>query len=104
MRDGRGGTRRLRTRSLERVRQELGLLFQIVDDILDATGTAEELGKTPGKDQAAGKATYVSLHGVDRARELADETRTQVLERLEGLEGDTAVLAELVGTIRERRA
>ena len=52
---------------------ELGVLFQIVDDILDATGTAEELGKTPGKDEAAGKLTYVSLHGLERARELADE-------------------------------
>jgi geranylgeranyl diphosphate synthase, type II len=83
--------------------KELGLLFQIVDDILDATGTAEELGKTPGKDEAAGKATYVSLHGIDRARELADEARTRVLACLGGVPGDTAVLAELVGTIRERR-
>jgi geranylgeranyl diphosphate synthase type II len=82
---------------------ELGLLFQIVDDILDATGTAEELGKTPGKDEAAGKVTYVSLHGIDRARELADEARTRVLARLEALPGDTAVLAELVSAIRERR-
>jgi geranylgeranyl diphosphate synthase, type II len=84
--------------------KELGLLFQIVDDILDATGTAEELGKTPGKDAAAGKATYVSLHGLDRARELADETRGRVLERLDLLQGDTAVLAELVTTIHARRA
>jgi geranylgeranyl diphosphate synthase, type II len=83
--------------------KELGLLFQIVDDILDATGTAEELGKTPGKDEAAGKATYVSLHGIDRARELADEARRRVLACLGGVPGDTAVLAELVGTIRERR-
>jgi geranylgeranyl diphosphate synthase type II len=83
---------------------ELGLLFQIVDDILDATGSAEELGKTPGKDEAAGKATYVSVHGLQGARELADETRARVLERLEGLEGDTSVLAELVTTIHERRA
>ena len=58
--------------------KELGLLFQIVDDILDATGTAEELGKTPGKDEAAGKVTYVSLHGLERARALADEARVRV--------------------------
>jgi geranylgeranyl diphosphate synthase, type II len=83
---------------------ELGVLFQIVDDILDATGTAEELGKTPGKDQAAGKVTYVSLHGLDRARELADEARTRVLDRLDALPADTSVLAELVATIRDRRA
>ena len=84
--------------------KELGLLFQIVDDILDATGTAEELGKTPGKDEAAGKVTYVSLHGLERARALADEARARVGASLEALPGDTAVLAELVSAIRERRA
>jgi geranylgeranyl diphosphate synthase type II len=83
---------------------ELGVLFQIVDDILDATGTAEELGKTPGKDEAAGKVTYVSLHGLDRARELADEARARVQERLDALPADTSVLGELVATIRDRRA
>lgn len=83
--------------------EELGLLFQIVDDILDATGTAAELGKTPGKDEAAGKVTYVSLHGLDRARELADAARARVNERLADLPADTTVLAELVGTIRDRR-
>ena len=84
--------------------RDVGLLFQIVDDILDATGTAEELGKTPGKDEAAGKVTYVSLHGLEQARELADETRARVSTRLEALAGDTSVLAALVGAIRERRA
>jgi len=84
--------------------KELGLLFQIVDDILDATGTAQELGKTPGKDEAAGKVTYVSLYGLDGARGLADEARLRVTERLEGLQADTTVLAELVAAIRERRA
>ena len=84
--------------------KELGLLFQIVDDILDATGSAEELGKTPGKDEAAGKVTYVSLHGLERARELADEARARVGASLDALPGDTTVLAELVTAIRERRA
>jgi geranylgeranyl diphosphate synthase type II len=83
--------------------QELGLLFQIVDDILDATGTAAELGKTPGKDEAAGKVTYVSLYGLERARELADAARTRVNERLAELPADSTVLAELVATIRDRR-
>ena len=84
--------------------RELGLLFQIVDDILDATATEEELGKTPGKDEAAGKVTYVSLHGLERARTLADEARARVRTCLEALPGDTSVLAELVSAIRERRA
>jgi geranylgeranyl diphosphate synthase, type II len=84
--------------------EEVGVLFQIVDDILDATGTADELGKTPGKDEAAGKVTYVSVHGLERARELADETRARVNERLNTLPGDTGVLGQLVEAIRERRA
>jgi geranylgeranyl diphosphate synthase type II len=83
--------------------KELGLLFQIVDDILDATGTTKELGKTPGKDEAAGKVTYVSLYGLDRASELADEARSRVNQRLEALPANTSVLAELVSAIRERR-
>jgi geranylgeranyl diphosphate synthase, type II len=84
--------------------EEVGLLFQIVDDILDATGTAAELGKTPGKDEAAGKVTYVSLHGLEHARELADAARARVNERLAELPADTTVLAALVATIRDRRA
>jgi geranylgeranyl diphosphate synthase type II len=82
---------------------EVGLLFQIVDDILDATGTAEELGKTPGKDAAAGKATYVSLYGLGRARTLADETRARAQAQLEAIDADTSTLEALLATIRERR-
>lgn len=51
----------------------LGMLFQIVDDILDATGTAEELGKTPGKDAQQDKRTFVTTYGIDAARNLARE-------------------------------
>jgi geranylgeranyl diphosphate synthase, type II len=84
--------------------EEVGLLFQIVDDILDATGTAAELGKTPGKDEASGKVTYVALHGLEHSRELADAARARVNERLAELPADTTVLADLVATIRDRRA
>jgi geranylgeranyl diphosphate synthase type II len=57
-----------------RFAEELGVLFQIVDDILDVTGTDEELGKPHGSDERHGKITYVTLFGLERARELAAES------------------------------
>jgi geranylgeranyl diphosphate synthase type II len=53
---------------------ELGVLFQIIDDILDVTGTDAELGKPQGSDERHGKRTYVSDHGIEHARELAAES------------------------------
>ena len=53
--------------------EALGLAFQITDDILDVTATSAELGKTAGKDAARGKLTYVSVHGLDAARQRAEE-------------------------------
>ena len=61
---------------------ELGLLFQIVDDILDETGAEDELGKSVGKDKALDKVTYVSRFGMERAVELADETQRRALKLL----------------------
>jgi geranylgeranyl diphosphate synthase type II len=54
---------------------ELGVLFQIVDDILDVTGSQEALGKTQGSDERLGKRTYVTEVGLDGARRLAGEAR-----------------------------
>jgi geranylgeranyl diphosphate synthase, type II len=60
--------------ALDRYADHVGLAFQIADDILDVTKTAEQLGKTPGKDVAAGKATYPALYGLDSAHaQLASE-------------------------------
>jgi geranylgeranyl diphosphate synthase type II len=63
--------------------RELGLLFQIVDDILDASGSEEAMGKAVGADAAKGKATYVTFHGLERARELAEETHRRALGLIE---------------------
>jgi geranylgeranyl diphosphate synthase type II len=60
--------------SFRRFAAELGVLFQIIDDILDVTGTDDELGKPRGSDERHGKRTYVSEYGIERARELAAES------------------------------
>ncbi|MBN2205675.1 MAG: polyprenyl synthetase family protein [Thermoleophilia bacterium] len=82
---------------------ELGVLFQIVDDILDETGDAAVLGKTAGKDRTQAKATYVALFGLDEARRLAEETHGRALDALRALPGDTAVLVQIADYILRRR-
>jgi farnesyl diphosphate synthase len=75
-----------------------------VDDILDATEVAEQLGKTAGKDEAAGKATYVSVHGLERAREMAAGLRREALEALAPLGGRGVRLAEIARLIVDRHS
>ena len=61
--------------AVERWATDVGLAFQIVDDILDVEGNAAELGKTAGKDAAGGKPTYPAIFGLDRSRAMAEECR-----------------------------
>jgi geranylgeranyl diphosphate synthase type II len=75
--------------ALRRFARELGLLFQIVDDILDVEGSEEDLGKATGGDERRGKTTYVSAHGVEGARRLAGETHSRALEALSRVPGPT---------------
>ena len=75
-----------------RFADELGVLFQIVDDILDVTGSDEELGKPHGSDERHGKLTYVSLFGLERARELAAESHAKARAALAEAGGETADL------------
>lgn len=67
---------------LDRFAKRAGLLFQVVDDILDCTASTATLGKTAGKDEAADKPTYVALLGLERARAYAEELRTEALSAL----------------------
>ncbi len=82
---------------------ELGLLFQIVDDILDETGAVDELGKSVGKDRALDKVTYVSRFGMERAAALADEAERGARSLLGELPGDTSDLAAVTSFIHDRR-
>ncbi|HEY5816697.1 MAG TPA: farnesyl diphosphate synthase [Solirubrobacterales bacterium] len=83
---------------------ELGVLFQIVDDILDVTGSDEQLGKPRGSDERHGKLTYVSLFGLERARELAAESHgkaTAALAEAKGETGDLKGIADYIFTRNE---
>ena len=71
---------------------DLGLAFQIQDDLLDVTGDAEVMGKDLRRDAAAGKATLVALLGVERSRRRLEELRNSAIVHLERLGSDTRVL------------
>ncbi len=85
-----------------RFASELGILFQIVDDILDVTESDEQLGKPQGSDARHGKLTYVSLFGLDRARELAAESHAKVSRALAGAGGQTGDLKQVADYIFTR--
>lgn len=80
----------------------VGLLFQIADDILDATASSETLGKSTGKDAAQNKATYVSLAGLEKARELATEIYDIAADATALMGDDGERLASLARHILER--
>jgi geranylgeranyl diphosphate synthase type II len=83
---------------------ELGLLFQIVDDILDVAGDEDELGKAVGADERRGKVTYVSFYGLERAQELASESHLRAVELLAAVLGPTEDLAALTELIFARQS
>jgi geranylgeranyl diphosphate synthase, type II len=85
-----------------RFADELGVLFQIVDDILDVTESDERLGKPHGSDERHGKLTYVSLFGLDRARELASESHAKASAALAEAHGDTGDLRRIADYIFTR--
>jgi geranylgeranyl diphosphate synthase type II len=80
----------------------LGLLFQITDDLLDVTASAEALGKTPGKDVRSRKATYPALYGIEESREKAVKAHRAACEALEQLNRPTDVLHRIVDFILHR--
>jgi farnesyl diphosphate synthase len=81
----------------------VGLAFQVVDDVLDSDSSTATLGKTAGKDAAQGKPTYVSLLGLARARELAEELRAEAHAALESCGSDSRRLSELADFIVLRK-
>lgn len=88
--------------ALQAYAEPIGLAFQIVDDILDVSGDAASLGKTPGKDAKSGKATWVSLHGLDASRRRADELHAQAVGALASLGPEADLLRDLASRIIHR--
>jgi geranylgeranyl diphosphate synthase type II len=92
------------TITYRRFAEELGVLFQIVDDILDVTGSEEELGKPRGSDERHGKLTYVSLFGLDRARGLAAASHAKARAALAGIASETGDLELITDFIYTRQS
>lgn len=82
---------------------DLGLAFQIQDDLLDVEGTTEEVGKKTGKDEEAGKETFVSLLGIDRAREQANLLADQARQHLDVFGNKAEPLKQLAEFVVNRR-
>jgi geranylgeranyl diphosphate synthase type II len=89
---------------LSRYASAIGLAFQVVDDVLDATESADRLGKTAGKDDKVEKATYVRLHGIERSQALAHELLGEAMEAVAPLGERGATLAALARMIVNRHA
>jgi farnesyl diphosphate synthase len=88
--------------ALQRYTFHLGLAFQMTDDLLDKTGTAEQLGKTPGKDQAQGKATFVTCMGAEETARRAAAEVEQAQAALAPFGAQAATLQALVRYVLER--
>ena len=82
--------------------QNVGLAFQIIDDILDVTQTSEQLGKTAGKDTQAQKATYPAIIGMEKSRKLAGQLTDKAFASLRVFNGKATALEALAGYLLKR--
>jgi geranylgeranyl diphosphate synthase, type II len=90
--------------AIDQYAREIGLAFQIVDDILDVEGDPASLGKSAGKDATDGKPTYPTLFGVDRSRALAAECLTRALESLRRANLSDSFLPAIAEWVVKRRS
>jgi geranylgeranyl pyrophosphate synthase len=90
--------------AIDRYAAEIGLAFQIVDDVLDVEASSDTLGKTAGKDLAAGKPTYPALFGLARSRELARECLARAESELAAVSLEGSHLAAIARWVVARRS
>lgn len=92
-------------KQVKKIGEEIGLLFQMVDDVLDVTSTLKDLGKTPGKDENSHKLTYTNLYGLSEAarmsRELAQEIR-QHIGQLDVPNGDWSIILDIIQSLENK--
>ncbi len=98
-----GGASENELQHLTEYAEKAGLAFQVADDVLDATATSEELGKTAGKDEAAQKATYVSLYGIETARQRAAQLCQEAIAAVQTIGRETNQLEAIARFIVERK-
>lgn len=99
-----GGASEDELKALTEYGEKAGLAFQVADDLLDATATSAELGKTTGKDAATQKATYPSLYGLDGARQMAERLYHEAIAAARRVKRDTRVLEEIARFIVTRKS
>ncbi len=97
-----GGANQDQIDALRAYGREIGIAFQIIDDILDATSDEATMGKSIGSDAELDKTTYVKLHGLDRSRQLAHCRTQEAIEICDKLPGDTAFLVGLASYLENR--
>ncbi len=97
-----GGATEAQRETLRAYGREIGVAFQIVDDILDATSDEATLGKSAGSDAEHDKTTYVKLYGLDESRRLARQHTQKAVQLCQSLPGKTAFLAELAKHLETR--
>ncbi|ANU11148.1 geranyltranstransferase [Planococcus antarcticus DSM 14505] len=90
--------------ALSRFGEHIGLAFQIQDDILDVTGTSQELGKTAGKDESSEKSTYPGLLTLPKAKEKLEFHASEAINALQSLKGEKALLMQLTQLIVQRKS
>lgn len=97
-------SRRNRLYALTRYGENIGLAFQIIDDILDIEGTTEELGKSAGSDSKKNKLTYPSLFGIEGARQRAKDLISGAIDAIRNFSSEADPLREIAEYLGERRA
>lgn len=98
-----GGATQTEYENIANFGKKIGLAFQILDDILDETSSPEQLGKTPGKDAQAGKATYPRVMGLEKAKVEAQKLVDEALAELHTLGARAQTLERLARFVVERR-